>query len=93
MDALGLLGLLALWGAFGLLPWCSALIAARGQGALLALPLAAIAGMAGGALVPALGAKDGLGFALSLLAATLAGGVTTLSVLRYWPQMRTDELR
>jgi hypothetical protein len=31
--------------------------------------------MAGGALVPALGAKDPLGFGVSLLAALAAGGI------------------
>lgn len=93
MEALGLLGLLALWGAFGLLPWCAALFAARGRGALLALPLAAFAGMAGGALVPGLGAKDALGLAVSLLVATAAGGASTLIAVRYGREMATDAHR
>lgn len=81
-EMLGLLGVLALWGAFGLLPWCAALIAGRGRGALVALPLAIAAGVAAGALVPALGREDGLGFGISLLAATAAGVVVSTVVVR-----------
>ena len=81
-EILGLLGVLALWGAFGLLPWCVALIVGRGRGALVAMPLALAAGIGGGALVPALGAKDGLGFAISLLAATAAGAIVSTVAVR-----------
>ena len=81
-EALGLLSVLALWGVCGLLPNAVALIAARGRGALVALPVAALAGMAGGALVPALGAKDGLGFAISLAAAAAAGAIVATMILR-----------
>ena len=81
-ETLGLLGVLALWGACGLLSWCVALIAARGRGALVALVMVPLAGMAGGALVPALGAKDGLGFALSLAAAMLAGAIVATMIVR-----------
>ena len=81
-ESLGLLGVLALWAAFGLLPWCAALIAGRGRGGLVAMPFAVVAGIAGGALVPALGAKDGLGVAISLLSATLAGAIVSTAVLR-----------
>jgi hypothetical protein len=91
MEALGLAGLLALWGALGLLPWCAALLATRGRLALVALPLAAAGGMAGGALTPALGGTDGLGFGVSLLAATAAGAAATMASLLIQPQMDTDE--
>lgn len=81
-EAVALLGVLALWGVIGLVPWCAALIAGRGRGALVGLPLAFAAGMAGGALVPALGGKDALGFGISLLAALAAGTVASLLVAR-----------
>lgn len=81
-ESLGLLGVLALWGALGLVPWCVALIVGRGRGALVALPLALAAGVGGGALTPALGGKDGLGFGISLLAATSAGAVASVIVVR-----------
>ncbi len=88
-ETLGLLSVLALWGACGLLPWCFALIAARGRGALVALPMAALAGMAGGLLVATL-AKDGIGFAVSLAAATAAGAiVATMTVRRARDTSRT----
>ena len=79
-EALGLLGVLALWAACGLLPNSVALIAARGRGALVALPLAALSGMAAGLLVAAL-AKDGTGFAVSLAVATLAGVVVAMVIV------------
>ncbi len=80
-EALGLLGLLALWGALGLVPWSAALTAGRGRGALVALPLAFAAGVAGGALVPALGGKDAFGFEISLLAAMAAGAAASVVVV------------
>ncbi len=93
-EALGLLGILALWGAVALLPWWMALVATRGRAPLVALPLAVAAGITAGALVPALGAKDAFGFGISLLAA-LAGSLTIsgTAVRRTWPQMVTDEHR
>ena len=80
-ESLGLLGVLALWGALGLVPWCAALIAGRGRGALIALPFALAAGVAGGALTPALGGKDALGFGISVLAAVAAGAAVSLIVI------------
>jgi hypothetical protein len=80
-ETLGLFGLLALWGALGLLPWAAALIAGRGRGALVALPLALAAGVAGGALTPALGGKDAFGFGISLLAAVAAGAAVSVVVV------------
>jgi hypothetical protein len=81
-ESLGLLGVLVLWGACGLVPWCVALIAARGRGALPALPLAFVAGVGAGALTPALGGKDSLGFGISLLASVAAGAVVSVIVVR-----------
>jgi hypothetical protein len=81
-EFLGLLGVLTLWGACGLVSWCAALIAARGRGALLAMPVAFAAGAGAGALTPALGGKDALGFGISLLAAMAAGAVVSVVVVR-----------
>ncbi len=81
-EPLGLLGILALWAALGLVPWSVALIAARGRGALVALPFAFAAGIGGGALVPALVVDDGLGFSISLLTALAAGAVVSTVVVR-----------
>ena len=82
-EFLGLLGIFTLWGAFGLVPWCAPLVVGRGRGALVALPLAFAAGVAGGVLVPALGGSDGLAFGISLLTATAAGAaVSTFAVRR-----------
>ncbi len=80
-ETLGLLSVLALWGACGLLPWCLALIAGRGRGALVALVMVPLAGMAGGLLVAAL-AKNGAGFAVSPAAAVAAGAVVTTMIVR-----------
>lgn len=88
-ETLGLLSMLALWGVCGLLPWCATLITARGRGALGALVMAPLAGMAGGVLV-AVFAKDGVGFAISLAAAMLAGAIAaTIAVRRARTTRRT----
>jgi hypothetical protein len=80
-EALGLAGVLVLWGALGLVPWCVALFAGRGRGALMAMPLAFAAGVAAGALVPALGAKGGAGFVAGLGTAMLGGAVVSAVVV------------
>ena len=84
-SAFGIVGLLSLWAACGLLPWCVALVARRGEGAFMSLLLSIIGGMAGGLLV-AVFAKDGIGFAASLPVATAAGAVVL--TLRMWPQRK-----
>ena len=89
-PVLALLGILALWGAVALVPWYVALIARRGRGAFVALPIAIGAGIGAGALTPALGGKDAYGFAISLLAA-LTASAATMVVLARWRQMPTDE--
>ena len=80
-ETLGLLGILLVWGVLGLVPWAAALIAGRGRLALRSLPLAFAAGVAAGLLVPALGAKGGLGFGLSLLTAMAAGAAVAFGAL------------
>ena len=77
-EAVGLLGILALWGAIGLIPWFVALVARRGQGAFVALPIAVAASIAGGALMPALGGKDAFGFGISLLAALATSAAASM---------------
>ncbi len=80
-ESLGMLGILTLWGAFGLVPWCAALIVGRGRGALVALPLAFAAGVGGGVLAPALGGNGALGFGISLLTAMTGGGIASAVVV------------
>ena len=90
-ETLGLLGILTLWGAFGLVPWSVALVVGRGRGAIVALPLAFVAGVAGGALTPALGGSGGLAFGISLLTATTAGAaVSAFAVRRAMHAMRKE---
>ena len=81
-EVLGLLGILLLWGVLGLVPWHATLVATRGRVALRSMPLAFVAGIAAGALVPALGAKGGVGFGLSLLAALATGAIVSLGAQR-----------
>ncbi len=84
-NALGILGLLSLWAACGLLPWCLALVGKRGHGAFTSLPLAIVGGMAGGLLTAVL-FKDWNGFAISLPVATAAGALVL--TLRMWPHRK-----
>jgi hypothetical protein len=74
LAPLALIGILTLWAALGFLAWTAATVIRRARHPLAALPLCLAAGMGAGALVPALGRKDGLGLGLSLLTA-LAGAV------------------
>jgi hypothetical protein len=72
-EALALALMLVLWAALGTVCWLAATVARRGRGVLPALPLAALGGLAGGLLVPALGRRDGVGLLVSLLAAVIGG--------------------
>ena len=81
-DVFGTVGLLSLWAACGLLPWCVALVAGRGRGTFSALPLAVVAGVAGGLLTAAF-AKDEIGFAVSLPAAMAASAIAIAAVGRW----------
>jgi hypothetical protein len=89
-PVLGLLGVLTLWGAIALVPWYALLIARRGRGVYLALPVAVAAGIAGGALTPALGGKDAFGFGISLLAALATASAVCVAVAR---RLATDSHR
>ncbi len=79
-PALGMLGILSLWGAIALAPWYALLIARRGEGVFLALPVAVAAGIAAGALTPALGGKGWFGFEISLLAALVASAMAAIAM-------------
>jgi hypothetical protein len=80
-QLLATLGTLAIWGLCGLLPWALALIAGRGRGALIALPLAFVAGVAGGLAVPWLGGSGWPAYFVSLLTAMAAGAVVSVAVV------------
>ena len=73
-DALALSILGLLWAVLGGFSWLAVALWRRGSGVLALLPPAAVGGIGGGVLVPALGGKDGLGVLLSLLVA-VAGGL------------------
>ena len=79
LAPLAVVGILALWGLLGFFAWTAATVLSRRHHTLMALPLCVIAAIVGGALVPALGRKDGLGLGISLLMA-LAGGALAAAV-------------
>jgi hypothetical protein len=74
--ALSILGLL--WAVLGALPWLVIALRRRGRGVLALLPLAAVGGIGGGVLPPALGLRDVPALLLSLLFAV--GGGLALSL-------------
>lgn len=82
METVGLLGVLAMWGALGLLGCCATLVATRRPIAMLALPAAVIGAMAGALLVPALGGKGALGLAISVPVAPVAGAIMSWAIDR-----------
>ena len=78
-EALGLLGILALWAALGCVPWFVALVATRAQAApWRLLPIVILVALAGAALVPGLGLKGWGGYWTSAAAALLLAGAATL---------------
>jgi uncharacterized membrane protein YeaQ/YmgE (transglycosylase-associated protein family) len=72
-EVLALALMVVLWAALGTVCWLAGAVARRGRGVLPALPLAALGGLAGGLLVPALGRSDSVGLLVSLLAAVVGG--------------------
>ena len=78
-DVLALSILVLLWAILGAIPWLGVALWRRGSAVLSLLPLAAVGGIGGGLVVPALGGKDGLGLILSLLAALVGGLALTLA--------------
>jgi len=81
-EALALALMLVLWAVLGTACWLAGAVARRGRGILPALPLAALGGLAGGLLVPALGRRDGVGLLMSLLAAVVGGLAFTAAGFR-----------
>jgi hypothetical protein len=75
------LGVVALWGALGFVPGFVALVRSGGK-SIGSLALSMAAGVGGGALVPALGGKDLLGFGISLAAAALLGAAAAFLLAR-----------
>ena len=92
MGALGLLGILALWGVLGLLPAWIALIPTRGR-ALPAMPFAFISGVAAGCLVALLGDDSFVSFWISTLLAMAAGLAATVAWLAFKSSTRGERLR
>ena len=77
-SALALAILFFLWAVLGALPWLVIALRRRGRGALALLPLAAVGGIGGGLLPPALGLRDAPALLLSLLFAVVGGLALTL---------------
>ena len=74
--ALSILGLF--WAVLGALPWLVIALRRRGRGVLALLPPAAVGGISGGVLPPALGLRDVPALLLSLLFAVAGGLALTL---------------
>ncbi len=89
-NALGVLGLLSLWAACGLLPWSVVLIAGRGRGAFSVLPVAIVAGIVGGLLV-AVFADGWLAVLVSLAMATAASTAAIVAFRRMTPEFGTGD--
>jgi hypothetical protein len=79
------------WTIVALLPWAAVAVAVRGRGAILALPLAVLAGWAAGIAVPLLGWRDATGFFVSLaaaLAGATAGSIAGIAFARRLEALR-----
>jgi len=77
-DTLALAILFFVWAVLGALPWLVIALRRRGRGVLALLPPAAVGGISGGVLPPALGLRDAPALLLSLLFAV--GGGLALSL-------------
>ncbi|HLC28697.1 MAG TPA: hypothetical protein VJL07_04540 [Dehalococcoidia bacterium] len=73
----------ALWCFVGLIAWAVAAVIARGRGALPALPLALAAACAAGVAVPLFGARDAMGFFVSLVTAAVAGAIASIAGIAF----------
>jgi len=80
-EVLAMALLFFVWAVLGGIPWLVIALRRRGRGVLALLPLAAVGGIGGGALAPAVGFRDVLAVALSILAALLGGLALTLAGL------------
>jgi len=77
-DVLALSILVLLWAILGAIPWLVIALRRRGRGVLALLPLAAVGGIGGGVLPPALGLRDAPALLLSLIFAVGGGLALTL---------------
>jgi len=82
----------AVWCFLGLSAWALAAVIARGRGALPALPLALAAACAAGVAVPLLGARDAIGFFVSLATALLASAIASVAGIALARKLATDGL-
>jgi len=78
-DTLALAILFFVWAVLGALPWLVIALRRRGRGVLALLPLAAVGGIGGGVLPPALGLRDAPALLLSLLFAVVGGLALSLA--------------
>jgi hypothetical protein len=82
----------AVWCFLGLITWAIAAVFARGRGALPALPLALAAACAAGVAVPLLGARDAIGFFVSLATAVLASAIASVAGIALARRLAADGL-
>ena len=78
-DTLALAILFFVWAVLGALPWLVIALRRRGSAVLALLPLAAVGGIGGGLLPPALGLRDAPALLLSLLFAVVGGLALSLA--------------
>jgi len=87
----------AVWCFVGFIPWAIAAVAARGRGALAALPIALAAACAAGVAIPLIGLDYFRGFLISLVVAFIAAAVGSVAGIRIaqrlWPVRPANELR
>jgi hypothetical protein len=81
-DVIALIVLCLIWAAFGVIPWLVVAYRRKGRGTLVLLPLAAIGGIGGAVLVPALGARNVPAVLGSLVAAMAGGFILILAGIR-----------
>jgi len=86
-DTLALAILFFVWAALGAVSWLAVALWRRGSAVLALLPLAAVGGIGGGLLPPALGLRDAPALLLSLLFA-VGGGLALTLVGLYGRQVR-----
>ena len=84
-DTLALAILFFVWAALGAVSWLAVALWRRGSAVLALLPLAAVGGIGGGLLPPALGLRDAPALLLSLLFA-VGGGLALSLVGAYFLQ-------
>jgi hypothetical protein len=79
-EILGLLGVLALWAALGLVSWFAGIVTTRGRLPWGTLPVVLVVALAGALLVPALGLKGWGGLWTSMASALLLPAAALLLI-------------